>query len=316
MTAANMSAEHEAALLLILQRSFRTLRLEWNPRFNVLRIGLRVQPIQCYSLGALNDLKTVLEHISNNPGIVRTLVLSSDIPGVFNFGGDLALFVLLARAKDIESLKMYGRLCIDLIWWLEQADELGVLTVGLLQGDCLGGGFESVLPMHRIVCERSVSAGFPEVLFNLFPGMGAWQSVTRRASVTCANEMIQSGKLYSATELHSRGLVDLLVDDHDGDAAVERVIQALDPLRRGTLAALRARRTIAPITYESLNEIVEQWAEAAIQLTDRDMRLMERLARAQIRKVGGADAGAIEEIKRIELEQARQSQPSAAVVNT
>ena len=31
---------------------------------------------------------------------------------------------------------------------------------------------------------------------------------------------------------------------------------------------------------------------------------MERLARAQVRKVGGADEGAVEEIKRIELDTA------------
>ncbi len=41
-----------------------------------------------------------------------------------------------------------------------------------------------------------------------------------------------------------------------------------------------------------------------MNLTDRDLRLMERLARAQVRKAGGAAEGAVEEIKRIELENA------------
>jgi DSF synthase len=50
--------------------------------------------------------------------------------------------------------------------------------------------------------------------------------------------------------------------------------------------------------------IVDQWAESALGLTDRDLRLMERLARAQARKAGGADEGAVEEIKRMELENA------------
>jgi DSF synthase len=54
-------------------------------------------------------------------------------------------------------------------------------------------------------------------------------------------------------------------------------------------------------------QIVDHWAETALGLTDRDLRLMERLARAQIRKVGGSDDGAIEEIKRIELETAWQA---------
>jgi len=51
-------------------------------------------------------------------------------------------------------------------------------------------------------------------------------------------------------------------------------------------------------------EILDRWTETALSLTDRDLRLMERLARAQIRKVGGAAEGTVEEIKRIELDTA------------
>ena len=65
-----------------------------------------------------------------------------------------------------------------------------------------------------------------------------------------------------------------------------------------------ARRLAAPITYESLQSVVELWAASALRLKDRDLRLMERLARAQVRKVGGAAEGAVEEIKRIELDTA------------
>ena len=53
-----------------------------------------------------------------------------------------------------------------------------------------------------------------------------------------------------------------------------------------------------------LLEIVDQWTDAALALTDRDLRLMERLARAQVRKAGGAEEGAVEEIKRLELDTA------------
>ena len=49
---------------------------------------------------------------------------------------------------------------------------------------------------------------------------------------------------------------------------------------------------------------VDLWAESALNLTDRDLRLMERLARAQVRKAGGAAEGAVDEIKRIELDTA------------
>jgi len=231
-------------------------------------------------------------------------VMTSDVPGVFNFGGDLSPFVLLIRARDIESLRMYGRRCVDLVWWMENASMLGVHTTVLVQGDTLGGGLESVMPFHKVIFERSAQAGFPEVLFNLFPGMGAWNFTIRKAGFSVANEMILSGKLYTADQLYRRHLVDVVIDDGEGEDAVEAVMRTVNPRLRGTLAALEARRRAAPITYESLMEIVNQWTESAMNLTDRDLRLMERLARAQARKAGGAAEGAVDEVKRIELDTA------------
>jgi DSF synthase len=288
----------------LLGRPYKTLRLEWSSDFSLLRVRTCVKPIQCYSLAAMGELQQMLSDITANPGLVRHFVLSSDVPRVFNFGGDLALFVLLVRAGDIESLKLYGRRCVDLVWWMENAANLGVHTTVMAQGDTLGGGLESVLPFHKVIFERSANAGFPEVLFNLFPGMGAWDFTIRKAGFAVANEMILSGRLFSAEELHHRKLVDVVVEDGEGEAAIEKVIREVDPRHRGTLAALRARRIAQPIVYENLMAIVEQWAESAMGLTDRDLRLMERLARAQARKAGGADEGAVEEIKRMELENA------------
>jgi DSF synthase len=293
-----------AGLPALLGRPYKYLRLEWTSDLALLRVRTCVRPVQCYSLAGIAEMQRVLDDIGANPGLVRHLVVSSDVPGVFNFGGDLALFVLLVRAGDVDSLKLYGRRCIDLVWWLENAAALGVHTAVLVQGDTLGGGLESVLPFHQVVAERSAQAGFPEVLFNLFPGMGAWNFTIRKAGFAVANEMILSGRLYSADELARRHLVDLVVDDGEGEAAIDHVVRSVAPRLRGTLAALQARRLAAPITYESLLAIVEHWAEAASHLTDRDLRLMERLARAQARKVGGADEGAVEELKRIELDTA------------
>lgn len=288
----------------LLARPYKYLRLEWTSELALLRVRTCVKPVQCYSLAGIAEMQRVLDDIGANPGLVRHLVVSSDVPGVFNFGGDLALFVLLVRAGDVDSLKLYGRRCIDLVWWLENAAALGVHTTVLVQGDTLGGGLESVLPFHQVIVERSAQAGFPEVLFNLFPGMGAWNFTARKAGFAVANEMILSGRLYSADELARRHLVDLVVDDGEGEAAIDHVVRSVEPRLRGTLAALQARRLAAPITYESLLAIVEHWADAASRLTDRDLRLMERLARAQARKVGGADEGAVEELKRIELDTA------------
>jgi DSF synthase len=252
----------------------------------------------------MSELQQVFNDISANPGLVKHYVMSSDVAGVFNFGGDLSLFVLLIRARDIDSLRLYGKRCVDLVWWMECAVRLGIHTTVLVQGDTLGGGLESVLPFHKVIFERSAQAGFPEVLFNLFPGMGAWNFTIRKAGFAVANDMILSGRLYTAEQLYRRSLVDVVADDGQGEAAVDQVLRSVHPRLRGTMAALHARSAAAPITYESLMQIVTHWTDVAMTLTDRDLRLMERLARAQARKAGGAEEGAMEEIKRIELDTA------------
>jgi DSF synthase len=300
-----MNPDSRARLTGLMTRPYKYLRLEWNPELEALRVRTYVKPIQCYSLAGLAEMQRVLDDIEASPGLVKHLVLTSDVTGVFNFGGDLSLFVLLIRARDVESLRMYGRRCVDLVWWLENASNRGVHTTVLVQGDTLGGGLESVMPFHKVIFERSAQAGFPEVLFNLFPGMGAWNFVIRKAGFSIANEMILSGRLYTAEQLFRRHLVDVVVDDGDGDAAIEAVLNGVHPRLRGTLAALEARRAAAPITRETLMAIVDQWTEAALLLTDRDLRLMERLARAQVRKAGDITReGAVDEIKRLELDTA------------
>lgn len=293
-----------AGITTLMSRPYKYIRLEWSSELAALRVRTRVTPIQCYSFAAMAELQRVLVDIAENPGLVNHFVMTSDVPGVFNFGGDLALFVLLIRARDSESLRLYGRRCVDLVYWMETASQIGVHTTVLVQGDTLGGGLESVMPFHKVIFERGAQAGFPEVLFNSFPGMGAWHFTIRKAGFAIANEMILSGRLYTAEDLLRCNLVDLVVDDGDGEAAIEHVLRAVHPRLRGTLAALHARSLAAPITYESLLNVVDLWAESSMRLTDRDLRLMERLARAQIRKAGGAVGGAVDEIKKFELDRA------------
>ena len=126
----------------------------------------------------------------------------------------------------------------------------------------------------------------------------------RKGNYTTANDMILTGQIYTADQMYRRGLVDVVAEDGEGEMALDQFVRAMEPRFRGTIAALHARRMAAPITHESLQAVVDHWATTAMALTTRDMRLMERLARAQVRKIGGAESGAIEEIKRFELDTA------------
>ena len=47
--------------------------------------------------------------------------------------------------------------------------------------------------------------GFPEILFNLFPGMGAFSFLSRKIEDEQLNEMITSGTIYSLASCTTLG---------------------------------------------------------------------------------------------------------------
>ena len=98
-------------------------------------------------------------------------MLASDVPGVFNLGGDLDLFRQHIMAGDRGGLLRYAKACIEVLYG--NIINLGrdLTTVSLVQGDALGGGFEAALSSNVLIAERNAKLGLPEVLFNLFPGM-------------------------------------------------------------------------------------------------------------------------------------------------
>ena len=125
--------------------------------------------------------------------------------------------------------------------------------------------------------------GFPEILFNLFPGMGAFSFLSRKIGRRAAEEMITSGTIYSARQLYDMGVVDVITPDGTGEAAIYSYIRKHSKAANGRRAFERVRTEIAPITRKELMQVVEIWADAALRVQDRDLRMMERLVRAQQR---------------------------------
>src|SRR4030095_14346844 len=138
-------------------------------------------------------------------------------------------------------LLTYGRACIDVLYRNYVGHDLPVTTVSLVQGECLGGGFEAALSSDVIVAEKSARFGFPEILFNLFPGMGAYSFLDRKIGQRGAEQLISTGKVYSAEEMLRLGVVDAIAEDGQGEAEVAALIKRRARMRNG-LAALAATR--------------------------------------------------------------------------
>ncbi len=211
------------------------------------------------------------------------LVLGSRAPGVFCFGGDLELFQSLIREGNRDGLIAYGNRCVEILNRNIHALDLPMLTIGLVQGQALGGGFEALLSFDFIIAERDATFGLPEVVFGLFPGMGAHAILSRKLGTAIADRMILSNETYSAEYLYELGIVHQLAEPGEGVAAVRDFMVKSDRRHSGMVGACRAMRTAAPIELAELQNIVVIWAEAALQLREVDLKLMQRLASAQSR---------------------------------
>jgi enoyl-CoA hydratase/carnithine racemase len=73
-------------------------------------------------------------------------------------------------------------------------------TIAMINGACLGGGFELALACHFRLCADNVRMGLPEVWINLVPGLGGFSRLARLIGVSKALELAALGDLISADE--------------------------------------------------------------------------------------------------------------------
>jgi DSF synthase len=272
------------------ESEYQHITLHFDDSYALAWCYMHAQPRPCFNPQLLKELNHAryrfVREIDRPDGrSVRYVVLASDVPGIFNLGGDLSLFMELSKNQDREGLLNYGRACIDIMYENIIHLDRDVTTIALVQGDALGGGFETALSSNVLIAERSAKLGFPEILFNLFPGMGAYSLLSRKIGGKKAEELITSGRLYSAEELNEIGLIDVLAEDGQGERAVYDYIQRAEKAPDGFQALRRVVDRCNPIEYDELFDVVQIWVDTALKLRPRDLRLMERFVRRQGQKV-------------------------------
>ena len=130
-----------------------------------------------------------------------------------------------------------------------------------------------------IVAERHIKAGFPEVLFNMFPGMGGMSFLARRVGRRIADEMVRTGRMYSAVELHELGLVDHLVETGPAAAEIKKIMRQREHQHAAHNAMNMVDRMIRPVGLQELHDVVRLWVDCALGLDSRSLEWMHRFQR-------------------------------------
>ena len=265
------------------------LKTHFDSKYNVSWCLMKGDPRPCFTPQLLSEFSGYIQRIKDEMHESKGekydfVVVGSDVEGVFNLGGDLDLFRGCIEGGRREELFNYAIKCIDILH--ENINHLGcdLSTIALVQGDALGGGFESALASNVVIAEKGVKMGLPEVLFNLFPGMGAYSLLARKVGTSLAEKIILSGKLYTSEELFEIGVIDILAEKGEGEIAVYKYIKSANRYSNSYSAIRKVRDIYNKISYDELIDIAKIWTDAAFKLTDKDLKMMGRLINRQNRR--------------------------------
>jgi len=275
-----------------LEVKYSQISTRFDSEYGVLWTEMNPKGVPCCSRALLDELDHHQKTLKKCGGKIKVgdqfhpihyAVVNSLTPGVFNLGGDLELFSSLIKSQDANALLKYSTKCLDVIYTRTGHYNFPLITISLVQGDALGGGLEAAMSSDVIIAERSTKMGFPEMIFNLIPGHGAFSLAARKIGVSQAEKMILSGKIYSAEELYEMGLVDVLAEDGEGEEAVREYIAKRARCSNGYMALQKARHRFNPVTYQEMLDITNIWVDAALNLTNKDLKVMDRILRSQQR---------------------------------
>ena len=219
------------------------------------------------------------------PDDLRYFVCGSKTPGLYNLGGDLRHFAECIRTRDLAAMRKYAETCVRMQYANSTGFGAPIITMALVQGDALGGGFEMALSTDYRIAEEHSSFGFPEIMFGLFPCTGAMGLLSARIGARQAERMMTNKKIYTAIELYDMGLVDELCGRGEGELAVGRFIANHSSRQKARLKVQQSRYRHTPLDRAEGRRIVEDWVETAMQLSPEEIRAMDMLILMQQREV-------------------------------
>ncbi len=246
---------------------------------------LRSEPRPCFNQQLVTDIIHLARAARDSGLRFDFWVTGSLVPEIFNVGGDLSFFVDAIRNGHRDLLMAYARSCIDGVYEIYTGFGTGAISIAMVEGSALGGGFEAALAHHFVLAQKDVKLGFPEIAFNLFPGMGGYSLVARKANMRVAEDLISTGEPHTAEWYGDRGLVDQTFNAGDAYLATRTFIDVTRPKLNGIRAMIRARQRVQPLSRAELMDITEDWVNSAFTLEEKDIAYMERLVMLQNRRM-------------------------------
>ncbi|MGD9904012.1 MAG: enoyl-CoA hydratase/isomerase family protein [Vicinamibacterales bacterium] len=194
------------------------------------RVHLEAPPGHLLSLAMVHALHEAIAEAGRRPAVKWLTVEGSG--GQFSYGASIPEHVPATMPEVLTVTHALMRLVLD----------LPVATTALVDGRCLGGGFELALCCDAVLATRTATLGLPEIALAAFPPVAA-ALLPVRIGASRAHQAILGGDARPAVEWHDLGLVSLVPDGSTLEEAARRWFEdTLAPrsamaLAQATLAA-------------------------------------------------------------------------------
>ena len=172
------------------------------------------------SASVLHELDDLLTGFERQPP--TGVVIHSGKSNGFIMGADINEFTSIQTADEGFKLIRLGQQLFD------RLEALPCPTVAVINGFCLGGGFELAMACtYRIALETDKAViGLPEVQLGLHPGFGGTIRSVQIAGVRNAMQLMLTGKPIRVAKAKSQGLIDRIVAADDWRPAAERQLKS------------------------------------------------------------------------------------------
>lgn len=210
-------------------------------------------PVNALNIALLQRLDTLVQEINQNDEI-RVVILTSSLPNYFVAGADIKELADITTQSEGEKYAIRGQ---EIFRRIERAPKP---YFAVIEGACLGGGFELALACHLRVASVGAHLGLPEINLGLMPGFGGTQRLARHLSSARALEMMLTGKTITASEARDIGLINHVVKK--GVALDTSLNLAKQIQHKGALSVAAILSALRTGEHKSVEEGFQKEAEA------------------------------------------------------
>ena len=235
--------------------SMKYVQIDLQNDIAILKIN-RPEALNAMNLDVIYELSRAIDLVSGDQGI-KVVIITGSGERSFCAGADISYMVDI----DAVAAEKYASSAQSMLNKIEKMEKP---VIAAINGFALGGGCELALVCDLRIASENAKIGQPEVTIGIPPGWGGTQRLSRIIGPSKAKEMIFTGKMISAHEAESIGLVNQLVllTDEDKSKLDTSIDQNNDKEKNAALSKILNRKLLEQsvslakeITKNSFNAI-------------------------------------------------------------